>query len=72
MTIKLLSVDNPRPDRRAIAKVIAEHTDTDPGTASEYTDFLIDGSEVEVTISSNESSAFRALRKVDVDYEIVE
>jgi len=72
MTIQLNSCDAQRPDRRAIAKAIEEHTDTDGGTARELTDFLLEGSEVEVEVSSNESSAFRAFRKLDIDYEILE
>lgn len=71
-TLRLLSVDNPRPDQRAIAKVIEEYTNTDRSTAVDYAEFLVEGSTVEVTVSANPSSAFRALRKVDVDYEIVE
>lgn len=72
MKIRLLSVENPRPDRRAIAQVLTEHTDTDAATAREYTEFLIEGSPVEVSVTTNQSSAFRALRKVEVDYEIME
>ena len=72
MTIRLLSVENPRPDRRAIARVLTEHFGIDPNTANEYTGYLIEGSPVEVSVITNQSSAFRAIRKVEVDYEIVE
>lgn len=71
-TIQLISCDAQRPDRRAITKAIEEHTDTDSNLAREFTDILLDGSPVEVEISSNESSAYRAFRKLDIEYEIVE
>ncbi len=73
MKIRLLSVDAQRPDRRAIAKVIEEHADgIDSGTATEYTGYLLEGSPIDIEVSDNESSAFRALRKNDIDYEIIE
>ncbi len=73
MKIQLLSCGAARPDRRAIAKMLVETADgMDPSTATELTGFLLDGSEVEIEVSFNESSAYRALRKLDIDYEIVE
>ncbi|MGK0366042.1 MAG: hypothetical protein ACI85O_003113 [Saprospiraceae bacterium] len=71
MTIQLISCDAQRPDKRAIAKAIEEHTDTDSNLAREFTDYLLEGSPVDVEISSNESSAFRAFRKLDIEYEIL-
>jgi len=44
----------------------------DHNLANELTDILIEGSPVEIEVSFNESSAFRALRKAGIDYEIVE
>jgi len=44
----------------------------DQATATELTGFLLDGSEVEIEVSFNESSAYRALRKLDIDYEMLE
>lgn len=72
MTIQLISCDADRPDRRKIAKAIEEHTDTDSNTAREFTEYLLEGSPVDVEISSNESSAFRAFRKLDIEYEILD
>ena len=73
MKIKLLSCNSDRPDRRAIAKTLTEISDNaDAGLAAELTDFLLEGSEVEILVSQNTSSAFRALRKLDIDYEIEE
>jgi len=44
----------------------------DHNLANELTDILIEGSAVEIEVSFNESSAYRALRKAGIDYEIVE
>ena len=44
----------------------------DGGTARELTDILLDGDPVEIMVSSNISSAYRAIRKLDIDYEIIE
>ena len=73
MTVRLLSCDALRPDRRAIARTIEDISDDlDTTTANEYADILLAGSPVEVEISFNTSSAYRSLRKLDVDYELVE
>ena len=72
MTIQLISCDAQRPDKRKIAKAIEDHTDTDGNLARELTDYLLEGSPVDVEVSSNESSAFRAFRKLDIEYEILE
>jgi len=43
------------------------------GDATEQTGFLLEGSEIELDIADNhQSSAFRAFRKHQIDYEIVE
>ncbi len=72
MQIQLLSCNAARPDRRAIAKMLEEISGTDSSLARELTDILIDGSEIDIEITSNTSSAFRALRKLDIDYKIME
>ncbi len=73
MKLNLLSCDAKRPDRRAIARCISEiSSSVDDSLAGELTDILLDGDPVEIEVSENSSSAFRALRKLDVDYEIVE
>lgn len=74
MKINLLSCDAQRPDRRAIAKCIAEiSSNIDESLASELTDILLEGDAVDIEMDDkNTSSAFRALRKLDIDYEIVE
>lgn len=73
MQVNLLSCGQDRPDRRAIARTIEDIADgIDYNLANELTSILLDGSSVEIEITENESSAYRALRKLEVDYEIVE
>ena len=74
MKLNLLSCDAQRPDKRAIARCIAEiSSNIDDSLSSELTDILLDGDPVEIEVEDkNTSSAYRALRKLDIDYEIVE
>lgn len=74
MQIQLLSCDAARPDRRAISKTIETYGEgMDPSLARELTDILLDGSSVEIEVGSKTtSSAFRALRKYGIDYEIMD
>ena len=73
MKINLLSCDAQRPDKRAIARCIAEVavaiTDS---LATELTEILLEGDAVDIEVESkNSGSALRAFRKLDIDYEIV-
>ncbi len=74
MKLNLLSCDAQRPDRRAISKCIAEISSTvSESLASELTDILIEGDAVDIEVGDkNSGSALRALRKLDIDYEIIE
>ena len=74
MNLNLLSCDAQRPDRRAIAKCIAEvSTNIDESLANELTDVLLEGDIVDIEVDDkNSSSALRALRKLSIDYEIIE
>ncbi len=74
MKLNLLSCDAMRPDRRAIARCITEFSSImDESLSNELTDILIEGDAIEVEIADrNSSSALRALRKLSIDYEIVE
>jgi len=73
MKINLLSCDAQRPDKRAIAKCIAEVSFTDNSLARELTDILLEGDPVDIEVDDkNVSSAYRALRKLSIDYEIIE
>jgi len=74
MKINLLSCDAKRPDRRAIANCLSEiSSNLDGSLAAELTSILLDGDAVDIEVmDKNASSAYRALRKLDIDYEIVE
>ena len=74
MKINLLSCDAQRPDKRAIANCITEvSTNIDGSLAIELTDILLEGDPVDIEVDDkNVSSAYRALRKLGIDYEIVE
>ena len=74
MKLTLLSCEAQRPDRRAISRCITEiASNIDESSSNELTDILLDGDAVDIEIEDkNTSSAFRALRKLSIDYEILE
>lgn len=74
MKLLLLSCDAQKPDRRAISNCIAEISTTlDMSLSQELTDIFLQGDPIDIEIlNKNSSSAFRALRKLEIDYEIVE
>jgi len=74
MKLNLLSCDAQRPDKRAIARCITEiASQISAGLANELTDILLEGDRVDIEVDDkNSGSALRALRKLDVDYEIIE
>tara|TARA_B100000497_G_scaffold125156_2_gene161091 strand:- start:679 stop:903 length:225 start_codon:yes stop_codon:yes gene_type:complete len=74
MKLNLLSCDAQRPDRRAIARCIIEiSSNMNDSLSNELTDILLEGDPVDIEIENkNSSSAFRALRKLSIDYEIIE
>ncbi len=74
MKLKLLSCDAQRPDRRAIAKCIIEiSSHIDDALSHELTDILLEGDAVDIEVKDkNSGSALRALRKLSIDYEIIE
>ena len=74
MKINLLSCDAQRPDTRAIAKCIVEiSSNINDSLANELTDILLEGDPVDIEMEDkNSGSALRALRKLSIDYEIVE
>ena len=74
MKLNLLSCDAQRPDRRAIAQCIAEiSSNIDGSLANELTDILLEGDPVDIEMDDkNSGSALRALRKLGIDYEIIE
>ena len=74
MKINLLSCDAQRTDKRAIAKCIAEVAmNVSDSLANELTEILLEGDAVDIEIDDkNSSSALRDLRKLSIDYEIVD
>jgi len=74
MKLNLLTCDAQRPDKRAIASCISEIAENMDGSlAAELTDILLEGDSVEIEVEDkNASSAYRSLRKLGVDYEIIE
>ncbi|PQJ76856.1 hypothetical protein [Polaribacter glomeratus] len=74
MKLNLLSCDSQRPDKRAIAKCIAEvSSNISESLSNELTDILLEGDAVDIEVTDkNAGSALRALRKLDIDYEIIE
>ena len=74
MKLNLLSCDAQRPDRRAIAKCISEiSSNIDESLSRELTEILLEGDAVDIEVDDkNSGSALRALRKLSVDYEIIE
>ena len=74
MKLNLLSCDAQRPDRRAISKCIAElSTNMNQSLSNELTDILLEGEAVDIEVADkNSGSALRALRKLSIDYEIIE
>ena len=74
MKLNLLSCDGLRPDKRAIAKCIIEiSTNINESLSYELTNILLDGDAVDIEIDNkNSGSSLRALRKLNIDYEIIE
>ncbi|ARV06958.1 hypothetical protein BTO04_09795 [Polaribacter sp. SA4-10] len=74
MKLNLLSCDTQRPDRRVIAKCIAEiSANINESMSNELTEILLEGDAVDIEIEDkNAGSALRALRKLSIDYEIIE
>jgi hypothetical protein len=74
MKVNLLSCDAQRPDKRAIARCIAEvSSTTNDSLAAELTDILLEGDAVDIEVEGkNSGSALRAFRKLSIDYEIIE
>ena len=74
MKLNLLSCDTQRPDKRAIAKCIAEVSiSISESLATELTEILLEGDAVDIEVDGkNSGSALRSLRKLSIDYEIIE
>jgi hypothetical protein len=74
MKLNLLSCEAQRPDRRAIAKCIAEvSSNINEFLSIELTNIMLEGDAVDIEIDDkNSGSALRAFRKLSIDYEIIE
>lgn len=74
MKLNLLSCGAQRPDRRAIAQCIAEiSSNVSDSLSKELTDILLEGDPVDIEIGDKSSgSALRSLRKLSIDYEVME
>ena len=74
MKLNLLSCDAQRPDKRAIAKCMVEvSSNMSESLAHELTEILLEGDAVDIELDDkNSGSALRALRKLSIDYEIIE
>jgi len=74
MKLNLLSCDAKRPDKRAIAKCISEISlNINESLSNELTEILLEGDAVDIEVEDvNSGSALRALRKLSIDYEIIE
>ncbi|MEM1327226.1 MAG: hypothetical protein AAGI23_14790 [Bacteroidota bacterium] len=73
MKIRLLSCDAKRPDKRGIAKMLEEFGVDLDDSPRELTEYLLDGTPIEIEVADKtSSSAFRAVRKLDIDYEMIE
>ncbi|WP_435412513.1 hypothetical protein [Psychroserpens mesophilus] len=74
MKLNLLSCVAQKPDRRAIASCISEiSSNINESKANLLTDILLEGDQVAIeTKAKNSGSTLRALRKLSIDYEIIE
>tara|TARA_R110000782_G_scaffold114376_2_gene204455 strand:- start:607 stop:831 length:225 start_codon:yes stop_codon:yes gene_type:complete len=74
MKLNLLSCDAQRPDKRAISQCILEISlNSNDSLANELTGILLEGDAVDIDIDDkNSGSTLRALRKLSIDYEIIE
>lgn len=74
MNLKLLSCTAAKPDRRSIIKMLEDIGEgLSNYDAQDYAEILLEGDPVEIKISDkNSSSGIRALRKLDIDYEMLD
>ncbi len=74
MKLNLLSCDAQRPDRRAISKCIIEISrNMNESLSNELTNILLEGDAVNIEVEDkNAGSGLRALRKLSIDYKIIE
>ena len=74
MKLILLSCKTQRPDRKVISKCISDISyNINESLSNELTLILLDGDLIEIEIENKSSgSALRALRKLNIDYEVID
>lgn len=73
MKLQLLTCDAQRPDKRAIANGILEIAGIPISQANLFTEILLEGDTVDIEINDAQTATgLRALRKLQIDYKIVE
>ncbi len=74
MKLHLLSCHAQRPDSRAIAQCLAAvSSQIDDSLSKELTAILLEGDPIDIEVDhKNTGSVLRALRKLGIDYEILE
>lgn len=74
MKLTLISCNAQRPDRRIIANCLIDISiNIEASLAQELTEILLEGDPVSLEVENkNSGSALRALRKLQIDYNIVE
>ncbi len=74
MKLNLLSCEAQRPDKRAIARCFADISfNINESLSNELTDILLEGDAIDIEVEDKSSgSALRALRKLNIDYEIID
>jgi len=74
MKLNLLSCDAQRPDKRAIATCIAEiSSGINDSLSYELTSILLEGDAIDIEVEDkNSGSTLRALRKLSINYEIID
>lgn len=74
MKLNLLSCDAQRPDKRAIATCIAEiSSGINDSLSYELTSILLEGDAIDIQVKDkNSGSTLRALRKLCINYEIID
>jgi hypothetical protein len=73
MKLQLLSCSAPRPDARAIAKMLEEFAvGMDAIEAREQTGFLLEGDTLEIEVNVHADRAMRMIRKLSIEYDILD
>ena len=74
MKLNLLSCKTQRPDRKVISKCISDISyNINESLSNELTLILLEGDSIEIEIENKSyGSALRTLRKLNIDYEVID